>query len=300
MRSARAVGLGVAVALFAAASELSAQIPTDRTYLEFSAPARIPGATLAPGMYLFVVGRGVGGQMVIDVYSADGGRLIATCLAIETALPRPAGSTTLDYPGTSPATLRAWYPAAHMRGVEFVYGASEARELATRFGVPVPHASFKAANRDLVGAFPVGRTTAVPMMRVAGPGAVAPAATGTSGVTTLLEPFDEALAPHQHLTMARRLLIERARRVPERERPLLNVTGRLVGALHSAYRRGSEKAVGETLAVIEASLTNLMPAAAVVAERRLEPLPRGTALVLERVRAHVRAFARDLPRSSRR
>lgn len=299
MRFAAAVCLGVAITLSAAAAP-SAQIATGRVYLQFHTPARLPGATLAPGMYLFVLGQSVGGQVVIDVYSADGSRLVATCLAVESALPRPSASTTLDYPGTSPATLRAWYPAARQRGVEFVYSVTEARDLFARTGVPVPHAPFQAGNRELVGAFPVGRTAAVPMMRISGAAAVAPAATGTSGMAVLVQPFDNALEPHQHLTAARRIVAQRAARVSEPERPTLHVMNRLLAELHSAYSGGHEKTVRERIGTIEASLTNLMRDPRDFENQRVEPLPRETALVLERVRAHVLAFARALPPPSHR
>ena len=268
----------VAVACLGAAKALYAQIPTDRTYLEFTSPARIPGATLAPGMYLFVIGRSVGGQAVIDVYSADGSRFIAACLAIESRLPRPARSTTLDFPRATPATLRAWFHPSNPHGYEFVYSQQEAREIVASTGMSIPYAAFTPANRDLVGAFPVRN--------------LAPT------VTMLFEPFDDTLGLHEHLVAARRAAVRTAE--SQREfKIMLEVLERNVAQLQAAYRRNDRKAAAQYRRVVDSMISNLMPNELEIAAHRQVRIPRDVVITLERVAAHVRAATEADARSRR-
>ena len=289
MRTALAALIALAVASPGVTAELGAQIPADRSYLEFTSPVRIPGATLAPGMYLFVIGRPVGDQSIVDVYSSDGSRLIATALAVETALPRPSRRTTVDFPRMSPAPLRAWFHPSNPFGVEFVYNQIEAKEIFNETGIPVQYASFRSSNRDLVGAMPVRRLTPLPVVGVAN-AAFAPAAAGTVGVTALFEPFDDTLGPHDHLTSARRLIAARTSQLPPAQKPLLETLGKQISQMQAAYRKGDRKEVAEWLRLVDKMLLNLMPNDALITARKQVRPPRETVVVLERVQAHVRAF----------
>jgi hypothetical protein len=297
MRTVLAGCLALAVASSGVTAELSAQIPADRTYLEFTSPVRIPGATLAPGMYLFVIGRPVGDQSIIDVYSSDGSRLIATCLGVDSTLPRPSSRTTVDFPRVSPSTLRAWFNAASAYGMEFVYGQTEAKALFSETGLAVPYTSFKTGSRDLVGAFPVRRVTPLPLVGVANAAAMVPTAAGTAGVTGLFEPFDDSLGPHDHLTSARRLIAERAAELPPQSKAMLETLGRQVSQMQAAFRKGDRKEVDEWLRLVDKMIYNLLPNEDLIIARRQQRLPREIIVVLERVQAHVKAF-RDLPSPS--
>lgn len=281
---------GLAVAVLAATTGLGAQIPTDRTYLEFATPIRIPGASLAPGMYLFVIGRPIGGQFIIDIYSADGARLVATTLAVESPLAKPAAVTTLDYAAGAAPALRAWFPAASLAGVEFVYSRADATALFSATGLPVPYAPFRPATRDLVGAFPVSRATPVPRISVAGAGIVAPLPVATAGRTAVIEAVDETLGPHLHLTTARRVLAERATVLSRRDRLGLDNLGQDVSALQAAFRRGKHTDASERLQRVMQKVDALIAGAPA----------RDTVLALERVRAHAAAFAKFLRPPSRR
>lgn len=243
-------------------------------------------------MYLFVIGRPVGDQSIVDIYSSDGARLIATCLAIDSTVPRPSRRTTVDFPGGSPTALRAWFHPANPIGIEFVYNQAEAKSIFGETGLPVPYSAFKASNRDLVGAFPVRRLTPLPVMGAATAGGIAPAPTGTTGLTALFEPFDDTLGPHAHLTAARRLIAARARDLPA-QKILLETLGRQVSQLQAAYRKNHRKDVADGVRLIERTIENLLPNEALILARRQARLPRGAVVALERVRAHVAAFTRD-------
>lgn len=289
MRQAIAAWCGVTVASLTATTGLHAQIPTDRTYLEFATPIRIPGASLAPGMYLFVLSTPVGGQFIIDIYSADGSRLVATTLAVESPLPKPPSVTTLDYAAGQAAALRAWFPAASRGGVEFVYSRAEALALFTSTGLPVPYAPFRPASRELIGAFPVARATGVPRMGSIGAGTVTPLPVATSGRTALFETMDEGLGPHQHLTTALRVIAARAPSANRQERLGLDNLGQDLAAMQAAYRRGARDDAAERLDRLTQKIATLMAGAQT----------RETRLALERVQAHVSAFARFLRPPSR-
>lgn len=283
MRTAKALSVwALAVACLGAATELYAQIPTDRTYLEFTSPARIPGAALAPGMYLFVIGPPVGDQAIIDVYSADGSRLVASSLAIESRLQRPARQTLLDFRAPGPATLRAWFHPSNMAGYEFVYSPQEAREIFEATGQLAPYAAFPLSDRNLVGAIPIRYVTPLPVIRLANAGAVAP-----GYGTAILEPFD-TLGPHEHLLAARRVASTAAQSQPD-FKALLELIERSVAQLQAAYRRDDRKAMEQHRLLIERTLENLMPDEAEIAAHRQMRLPRDVVLALERVAAHVRA-----------
>lgn len=291
MYRAFAVLLACAGTAAGASVDVGAQIPADRSYLEFTSPVRIPGATLAPGMYLFVIGKAVGGQSIVDVYSADGARLVATCLTIESTLPRPAAATTIDFPGGRPPALRAWFHPTNAHGLEFVYSQREARALFAGAALPVPYSAFTPGNRDLVGAFPIARIRPVPVVAMAGAAAVAPSAVGTSGTTAIVEDIDEVMGPHTHLTAARRVLAAAEARTSAGYRDMLAALRKQVAKLQAAYRRGDRGDTAESLRLLEKTVQNLMPDESAIIARRQVRMPRAVALVLERVQAHVRAFA---------
>lgn len=310
MRRAFAVLLACAGAAAGAPAEPAAQIPADRSYLEFTSPVRIPGATLAPGMYLFVIGTPIGGQAIVDVYSADGASLLATCLTIESTLARPAAATTIDFPGPTPPALRAWFHPTNAHGLEFVYSQREARALFAGAALPVAYSAFTAANRALVGAIPIARITPVPRVAMAGAAAVAPSPVGTPGATAIIEDFDEVIGPHTHLTAARRVIAAAEVDASPEHRDMLQALRRQVAKLQAAYRRGDRSDTAESLRLLEATVGNLMPNESAIAARRQARMPRAVTLVLERVQAHVRAFAetaaptlganpKDRPRPSR-
>jgi len=45
--------------------------PPDRVHISFDNPVRVPGVQLDAGSSVFVPGRSVAGQVVIDIYRAD-------------------------------------------------------------------------------------------------------------------------------------------------------------------------------------------------------------------------------------
>lgn len=308
MRTARTVLfvlLAAAVSALPATAEVSRQVATDRTYLTFPCPVRVPGAELAAGTYLFVVARSVGGQSLIDVYTADASRQIVRFLGIAGRNPREprtarATSGSSAASGVSPAggvcpeqpqARRGWYPAPDAMGIEFVYSQVEAAELSMTAGMRVPYATLPIGDPDLLGAYPVAGLNLFAPVLLAGAGGLVPLPSETTKLGLLAASAGSGFGPQDHLTAARIIVVERARVAPE-ERALL---AQLLGMLDTLQRvsRRRDAARTERLArVVEATLANLNPPVDDLARKGLLPPPRDFILTLEQIGAHVRAFMR--------
>src|SRR5688572_8828434 len=104
------------------------------TTIEFTTATRLPGITLEPGKYVFRLGDSVARQNVVEVYSSDGSKRIATLLTVDYAAPSRAGVSTITFDGTNPPALRAWYVPGVTVGREFVWSEDEARSEERRVG----------------------------------------------------------------------------------------------------------------------------------------------------------------------
>lgn len=134
------------------AAPAAAQGPADdTTYVEFSTPVRLPGVTLTPGKYLFKLGDPRSTQTVVEVYTADGSRLLATLLTVDTTMARPAETGLVTFSNTEPAVVQAWWPAGQSRGHAFVYTEDEARLIAASANTGVYYAAWDPADRAIVG-----------------------------------------------------------------------------------------------------------------------------------------------------
>lgn len=92
------LALAVAMAAFAAAP-LAAQ---DRaTTVEFKTATRLPGVTLQPGTYVFRLGQPATKQNVVEVYSSDGSKKIATLLTVDYAVPPSGDVATVVFEKTN-------------------------------------------------------------------------------------------------------------------------------------------------------------------------------------------------------
>src|SRR5688572_33321918 len=107
------------------------------TTIEFTTVTRLPGITLQPGKYVFRLGRPEMKQNVVEVYSSDGTKKIATLLTVDYATPARAGVSTVAFDRTNPPALRAWYVPGVAVGREFVWSEDEARTLHTAANTPV-------------------------------------------------------------------------------------------------------------------------------------------------------------------
>ncbi len=94
----------------------------ETTYLNFSRSVALPGATLAPGTYIFE--RVENHADLVRVLSADRSHVFLTQFThpVERALASPEPAVTLgESEGGSAPPVMAWYPQGAVVGHRFVY-----------------------------------------------------------------------------------------------------------------------------------------------------------------------------------
>ena len=110
------------------------------TYLTFSGPVQIPGATLDAGTYQFRLANPGSAVSVVVVTSEDGKRVYAlspTTRGIRRK--HSAGQSPVVFRETHagvPPAIRGWFSAGEQTGYEFVYSRRQAREIAGRVHRP--------------------------------------------------------------------------------------------------------------------------------------------------------------------
>jgi len=264
----------IALLLLPAAPNGQAADAVERVYIQLGSAARVPGATLQPGTYIFMPGRPVAGQLIIEIYTQDGAH-VATCLAIESTLDRPRGVTLVDYPDTRPPALRAWFHPGNARGYEFVYARDEAAAIFAASSVPVASTIADDAAASLVGVMPV--VHADDLYRAG----VAPDVATELGITQVPP------APIDRLTLARVAILGHIDSVPRDIGTRLKLLDSQIRDVHTAYRTGAPD-LAHRVKLARASLDN-MPAGP---DRNAGTFVQTPALthVLERVRAQIEAF----------
>jgi hypothetical protein len=278
------------------AIENAPQVATDRTYLTFSCPTRLPGASLAPGTYLFAVLRSVGGQSLIDVYTDDASRHVARFLGVDgvgASETRPSRTADRGCEATA-QPRRGWFNTPHARDIEFVYSRAEAGELSKTLGIDVPYSVLPVDDLELVGAYPVAGVRRGASLMFAGAGAMVAFPAESSRLGTLIVNAGPSFGPVDHLKAARLIVAERAGAVA-RERTLLQQLGALLDAVQRAAREKDTASAARLADGIAATIANLNPPSHVLAKHGILPPPRDFVVMLEQVGAHVRAFARTIP-----
>lgn len=264
----------IAVSLLPVASVPQTGAQVDRVYIQFGSAARVPGVTLEPGTYIFMPGTPVAGQLIIEIYTGDG-TLVATCLAIQSALDRPRSATLIDYPGTHPPALRAWFHPGNVSGYEFVYEREEAAAIFAASSVPVASTIADDAAESLLGVMPI--VHADDLYRAG----VAPDVATELGIASVPP------GPIDRLTLARVAILSHLDSVPRDVAARLRLLDAQIRDVHTAYRMGTPD-LAYRVKLARASLDNL--SAGRERNAGLLVLSSATTHVLERVRAQIEAF----------
>jgi hypothetical protein len=104
-----------------------------KTILTFSGPVQIPGATLAPGSYVFKLADLAGNRHVVQVFDKDEKKIIATLLAIPNDRLEASDEPVVlfsERPAGSPQAVKVWFYPGNRIGNEFVYPKSMAMKIA--------------------------------------------------------------------------------------------------------------------------------------------------------------------------
>ena len=111
-----------------------------KTTLTFNEPVQVPGTTLPAGTYVFKLADSQSDRTIVQVFNADGTKLITTILAIPDYRTKTPSKTIISFnerPSGQPEALRAWFYPGDNFGVEFVYPKQRATELAQANQQPV-------------------------------------------------------------------------------------------------------------------------------------------------------------------
>jgi hypothetical protein len=124
-------------------SPASAQFPSKKTTVNFSAPFEIPGVgaqVLPAGTYVFRLLDSASDRHIVQVFNKDMSHLYATILAIPNYRLKATDHTVMTFAERAagdPKAIRAWFYPGDNWGQEFAYPKKKAMELAKIANVPV-------------------------------------------------------------------------------------------------------------------------------------------------------------------
>jgi hypothetical protein len=94
-----------------------------KTVVTFSQAVEVAGHMLPAGTYTFQLADSPSDRHVVQIFTADGRRMIATVLAIPDYRLRPTDDTVIQFrevSAGSPQAIRAWFYPGDTSGQEFV------------------------------------------------------------------------------------------------------------------------------------------------------------------------------------
>jgi hypothetical protein len=132
------------------------------TILTFSQPVEIPGHVLPAGTYRFQLADSMGDRHIVQVFNADGSKIIATVMAIPDYRLKTTDQTVIKFnevPRGSPETIRAWFYPGNNVGQEFVYPKARAMQLAKASKSVVPALAVDVADDAALKTAPIVAVT---------------------------------------------------------------------------------------------------------------------------------------------
>jgi hypothetical protein len=132
MRVSRMLCCAAAMALFLAPSARADEW-NKKTFLTFSGPVQVPGATLPAGTYTFELANPDTTRHVIRVSSQDGSKNYAMFITIPAERLEPPDQNVVMFaerPAGAPQAVQVWFYPGDRIGEEFVYPRSQAIQIA--------------------------------------------------------------------------------------------------------------------------------------------------------------------------
>jgi hypothetical protein len=152
------VGLAVSALGLALVSGAGADEWNKKTVLTFTQPVEVSGHVLPAGTYTFKLANTLSDRHIVQIFNADGSKLIATVTAIPDYRLTPTDETVIKFrevPAGSPEAIRAWFYPGATTGQEFVYPKHRAVVLAKASRNAVPAIAVDAATADLLKTAPI-------------------------------------------------------------------------------------------------------------------------------------------------
>lgn len=184
--------------------------PADRTtYVTFSGPVSVPGATLQAGTYTFRIADSPANRHIVQVLDRDGSKVFATLLAVAAERNEVTGDPVITFketPSDHPPAVRYWYYAGEKDGNELVYPKAQAMMIARASGEPVMSVDTDSNDIEAWKKGEVSRVTADAQPQsttTAAPTTTTPATTEpTATAPTTSQPTTTAPAASQPATTA--------------------------------------------------------------------------------------------------
>ena len=159
------VGIFAILALVVPATATPQELNTNqRTLFTFSAPVQLPGVTLPAGKYQFQLANSLANRHIVQVYNADGSKMITTILAIaaqRTDVPNDPEIRFFETPADMPPAIQTWWFPGTKTGHEFIYPKQVAVVLAkTNKGVLTAEGETKTGELARVSASGETKVTA--------------------------------------------------------------------------------------------------------------------------------------------
>lgn len=104
-----------------------------KTFLTFSGPVSVPGATLPAGTYTFKLADLSGNRHVVQIFDKDEKKIFTTLMAIPNQRMEPSDKPVVMFaetPAGVPAAVKVWYYPGETIGNEFVYPKTQAIAIA--------------------------------------------------------------------------------------------------------------------------------------------------------------------------
>ena len=205
MRQLRTIACAAALtALLAPAASGQTWNANKTTYLTFSGPVQVPGASLPAGTYMFRHADPMSHRQVIQIRDKDGSQIFTTLWSIpnQTAEPKDDPFVMfLESPAGQPAAIKAWFYPGERTGYEFVYPKDQAMRIASDTKTRVlAHASNVTSDSDVAGSdSQLGRVDAQGQF-VEEDQAVSTSASNATQTTTADAPAAPAPAPSANRT----------------------------------------------------------------------------------------------------
>ena len=134
MRALRITSFTLAIAaLVASAAFAQGNEASKLTYLTFSAPVQIPGATLPAGTYTFKMASPSTSAHIVQVLSRDGKKVYSSFFAVPNVrldTPKEAIVMFAERPAGVAQAVHIWYYPGNSTGEEFIYPKREAMAIA--------------------------------------------------------------------------------------------------------------------------------------------------------------------------
>ncbi|MGC2420419.1 MAG: hypothetical protein WA405_02090 [Candidatus Acidiferrales bacterium] len=143
MKIVKTIVVALALSLLSAMSLSSVRADeyNKMTVITFSGPVEIPGQILPAGTYTFRLADSLSDRNIVQIFNADGSRIIATVLAINNYRLQSTDKTVVTFEersGDNPDAVKAWFYPGDNFGQEFVYSKQRAAQLAVASNEPVP------------------------------------------------------------------------------------------------------------------------------------------------------------------